>query len=329
MPSDSYPFAVGRIKGLERSFLDPAEFSRIADLPEYSAVKSLADSGYGQDATDKTDPDALISAEMDTLRLTIEELTPKTALTDLFFLSQDAINLKLLLKARLLEEEVVDDELAFGLYDAELLKKAVENKDYSELPEKLAEGLDEVETAIAKKAELGVSVDPFTVSAEVDRAIYQYVFAQLKKLRNSFVSKYFKAKVDFTNVLSLLRARSLRWEKERFELVFIDGGELEKKEVLNAYDLPVDGMERAINFGSNDRAIKRGLSAYLNDNNSVFAASAIFDDALMEIAASERNDSFGIGPIIHYLLKKMDEGKRLRVLFARKRARKDMRQEAE
>lgn len=323
MPSDSYPYAVGRIRGLERSFLDQAAFHRLSEQPFAAAVKSLADSGYGQEAENKSDPDVLIAAEMDSLRDLMEELTPNPALTDLFWLEQDAINLKLLLKARLLGDEVDDSEFAYGLFDIETLKEAVETKNYSALPAQLAAEMDGVERLIEDRGITG-GIDPLTVSAEVDRAVYNYVLyslkPRLKNLKTSFVKKYFTAKIDFTNMLSLFRARALKWDKARYETVFVDGGEVSKKDLLEAFDLPADNIERAVSFGSLDAPMKRALNAYINEGGSVPAASAVFDDALMDIAAGERFDPFGIGPVIYYLLRKMDEGKKLRVLFARKRA---------
>lgn len=307
---------------MERSLLDAAAFNRIADQPFAAAVKSLADSGYGQGAENKADPDELIAAEMVSLRILIGELTPNAAETDLFWLEQDAINLKLLLKARLLDD-MMGGEFASGLFDVEALKTAVETKDYSVLPAKLTEGMDEVERLIDARVPLG-GIDPLTVSAEVDRAVYGYLTDRLKPrlgiLRTVFSAKYFKAKIDFTNMLSLFRARALKWDKSRYETVFVDGGEVEKKALLDAYELPADGIERAVSFGSLDAPMKRALLAYINEGGSISAVSAVFDEALMEIAGEERNDSFGIGPVVYYLLRKADEGKKLRVLFAKKRA---------
>lgn len=320
MPADSYPFAVGRIRGLERSYLDAAAFHRLAEQPIEQAVKSLADSGYGQEAANKSDPDALIDAEMQTLRELIEELTPDKRLTDLFWLEQDATNLKLLLKARMLGDEVEDSAFAKGLFDIETLRAAVEEKDYTAFPANLAESLSAVEQMIDKRESTQQRVDPLTVSAEVDKAVYGYIFSELKKTRNKFIASYFGARVDFTNVLSLLRARALKWDRAKFSAVFVPGGEVKEKDLLEVYDLPVDNIERAVDFGTQYSAIRQGLSAYMNERGSVAAAAEVYDRKLMDVAGEERYDSFGIGPIVYYLLRKADEGKQLQVLFAKKRA---------
>ena len=319
MPSDSYPFAVGRIRGLERSLLDQMDLSRIAEQPMAAAVKSLADLGYGQNAKDKSDADSLIAAEMDSLRLIIEEVTPKKELTDLFIIPQDAINFKLLLKARMLGETVGDDELARGLFDAALLKKAVETKKYDGLPLELAEGMRQVEKRIGEK-EFAEGVDPLTVSAEVDRVVYGFVFERLRETKNSFVEGYFRAKVDFTNLLSFLRARALRWDKTRLAVVLVGGGRVSESDFLKAYDLPVEGIEKAISFGELGGAVRKGLLAYADGGESIYDAAVVFEESLMDIAAAQRLDSFGIGPVVCYLLKKTEEGKKLRIIFAKKRS---------
>ena len=315
MPSDSYPFAVGRIKGLERGFLTQQDFNRIEEQPLHTAVKQLADSGYGSDAQDKLDPDSLVAAEMKHLHLLIDEVTPDKATTDLFWLDQDAINIKLMLKARLLKEEVSDSDFAYGLFETATLKNAVENRNYSSLPSLLHMGMDGIEQLIRDKQT--DAIDPFAISTEVDRVIYGYILSTSK---NAFVHKYFKAKLDFTNVVSFLRARALLWEKEKINLVFIEGGDIGLKCLLDAYDLSPDKIERAITCGKDiDGAVRRGLSQYKEDKVSIVDVTEVLDAELAKIASSERLDSFGIGPIVNYLYRRVDEGKKLRILFAKKR----------
>lgn len=329
MPSDSYPYAVGRIRRLELSLLEQADFNRISEQPPETAVKSLADTGYGQNAQNKDDADALVTAEFELLRTVINELTPKKELTDLFFLTQDAINIKLLLKARLLGDTIENDEFAFGLFNVEILKKAVNEKKYSDLPGLLAEGMLELEKIILEKGQLE-DADPFMIGAMVDRIVYKFIFNQIKSSKNALVSRYFKAKVDFTNILSMLRVRLLKWKKERFSLVFIDGGEVSAKTLLGMYDLADDAIVNAAE-GEYKDVIRRGINACFTETGSIqiHAAAMIFDDALLDIAAAERHDSFGIGPVVYYLLRKIDEGRRIRVLFTHIRsgepAKKDSR----
>ena len=314
MPSDSYPYAVGRIRGLERSFFSPQDFTRMAEQPFQAAVKQLSDSGYGQEAEDKSDPDELVAAEMKALRHTIDELAPEKPLTDPFWLEQDAVNLKLLLKARLLEEDIPKEDFAFGLFDLGLLQQAVAQKDYSALPSPLASSLAELEVSIEKQAVM----DPFFISTAVDRAIYRQIFSIGKK---SFVHKFFSAKVDFTNILSFLRARSLNWSREKFEMSLLDCGELPLKQLLDVYALAPDEAELALSRGSaHETAIRKTLAATLGESGNISAASDIFSNALLELASGDRFDSFGIGPIVYYLYRKIDEGKRLRILFAKKRS---------
>lgn len=320
MPSESYPFAVGRIRGLERRLLNQSDFNRIAEQSSALAVKFLADSGYGIGAENREDADELIDAEMEILYRTIDELTPDKEITDLFFITQDAVNLKLLLKARLLGETIEDGELSRGIFNVSLLKSSVDTRKYNDIPEKLTDALAGVEKMIDEEAVLG-NIDPFAVSTEVDKAIYGFAFDRLSKKKNPFVLKYYKAKVDFTNFLSMLRARALGWKKENFSQVIIDGGDIDKKTLLDSYDLAPDALDQKVKFfGGLIKAIRRGLEVYLDGDNSINAAAAVFDQALKDIAAEERYDSFGIGPIVNYITKKTDEAARLRVLFTKIRS---------
>ncbi|MEG2083829.1 MAG: V-type ATPase subunit, partial [Oscillospiraceae bacterium] len=102
MPSDSYPFAVGRVKLLENGLLDRSKLARLNELTLPEAVRALSDWGYAADYPVKNDIDGMVAFRRRELRSVIDEVTPDKELTDLFYLETDATNFKLLLKYRML-----------------------------------------------------------------------------------------------------------------------------------------------------------------------------------------------------------------------------------
>ena len=162
MPQSSYVYACARISALENGLLDRKTVKRMAAGSLKDAMRILLDARYGgiPDAT-AADCERMIENVRRQTALDIRELSPEPELTDLFLLATDIHNLKLLIKARLLEQGDVEF-LEGGLYEREQLKTAVAEQDYRLLPRQLAEALNALEDR------LKVEVQPQRVSVALD-----------------------------------------------------------------------------------------------------------------------------------------------------------------
>ena len=103
MPQPSYPYACARISALEKGILDAASVRRMAEGSLEDAMRTLSDVRYGgvSDAS-ASNAEELIAAELARVSREVREVSPEPALTDLFLLENDVLNLKLLIKGRLL-----------------------------------------------------------------------------------------------------------------------------------------------------------------------------------------------------------------------------------
>ncbi len=315
MPQASYPYAVGRIKVLETRMLDKAKWNRLKEADEQEAFKILTESGYGSGAATGGNVALLIKAELEAARQVVLEVTPDEEITGLFLLRTDAHNLKTLLKARLLKTDAQTILAGSGSFSLETLQKCVSDADYSALPDSFASALTQMEQKLQKHT------DPLMLSASVDRAVFEHVLAVLKKhrIKNGFIRNYFTAQIDFINVLSVVRARALQWKSEKLVQLLIPGGELLERDLLEAVELPAEQLPRKLGYGANGRAIASALEEYLQ-TGSTQGLERRMDSALMTLAKENKYDSFGMGPVVGYLLGREAEAKALRVLFAAKRA---------
>lgn len=316
MPSDNYPYAIGRIKIIENSLLDDPKLQRLNELPFDAAVRQLSDWGYAADYPVRDDVDALIDFRMAELHEIIDDVTPDKELTDLFWLSLDATNLKYLIKARILgSKDAGQDELEKGVFDLALLQECVEQKDYAPLGQPLAGLLNEAEQ------DWDESTEPRVISAAVDNAVYTHIFSVLKRKHNPFCTQYFTAKADFTNIFSVLRARALSWDADKLTGMLLDGGEIPFDRLMSAFEAEPDAepavLAEILSFGVNAEVIRQ---AALLAPDGIIALTQAAEEHLLDTARQERFDSFGIGPIAYFLLRGIDECRTLRVLFARKRA---------
>ena len=128
--------------------------------------------------------------------------------------------------------------------------------------------------------------NPRRLSAAVDRAIFFLTQRVLKEKSNELLKTYFSTQVRYLNILAEMRAKRLHW------------GEKETKEML----LPMEG-ELPEPPQEDISTVERKMNR-----------------ELLEIVRDHRDDSFGIAPIVLFLLEKRTEARNLRVLFAAKRA---------
>ena len=312
MPSDNYPYAVGRVRVVEGALLDAGKLARLRELPFGEAVKQLGDWGYAADYPVKSDPDGMIAFRRAEVRALIAELTPKPQLTDLFYLEVDATNVKLLMKNHLLGGENYDDvELAHGVFDPGLLRDCVQSGRYEPLGETLGEKLRAVDAEMKKR------VDPRILSAGVDNAFFAHIQTVLAKESNAFCTRYFTDKIDIVNLLSVLRARELGWDETEFRPMIIPGGRVAGDRLLAAVSGDEESLSKNLFSGETSDTVRRAVELY--KSGSLEQARDLIETAQLALAEAERYDSFGIGPIAYFLLASEAECRALRVLFAKKR----------
>ncbi len=314
MPQSSYPYANGRLSVIAQKMLSSGFLGRLAESGEADAIKLLRDAGYGSGAKNPNDVEQLIAAELSNTRELIWELTPEPEIIKLFLLRTDAHNLKTLLKAKLFDIPADDMMAEGGAFSVALLEKAVNEGEVSALPKTFAKAIEEAESVAAK------SGDPGLVSATVDRAVYAYIFLSLKKKRNAFAKRYFSTQADFTNVQSLIRARALRWEAEKLSPMLVSGGEISHERITECLEVPAAQLGSELNVGQSGPAIEKALKEYsLTGNPGGLERS--MDRALMEMVREGKNDMFGMGPLVGYLLGREAEARAIRVIFASKLAK--------
>ncbi|MEG1433699.1 V-type ATPase subunit [Eubacterium sp.] len=304
-----YLFAVGRIKALEDTLLDATQWQRLseADIPE--GMKILEEAGYGADSEDKEDLESLISTEITDARTLIAEICPEPELSDLFLLPTDGHNIKVILKGILNRKASPELLLGGGSISLDVLDKSIDSGNYDAIPEALAKAIHKAEN----------EEDPRVLSAIIDDGVYAQTLEVLEKKKNDLLSEYFNAKITFTNILTIVRCNILSWEQSKAKPLLLNGGNLDEKTLIDALGLAPEQLSAQLATGEYSPLIKERLDNYAQDKDITELEQGL-ENAALSIIHNARMDSFGIGPIINYLLSKLNEGRALRILFAAKRA---------
>lgn len=311
MASNSYPFAVGRITGLSAHLLDEKMWNRLIEANEKDALRILIESGYGTNAKEKTEIEALVDAEVSDAYQIAKEIAPEPELINLFLLPEDAHNLKILLKG--LHQRIDTKNLLHsgGSIPIDQLLKAFETDGGGDLPNPIKKA---IEALIGEE-------DPMMISAGVDRAIFAYIQNVLASQKKNYalVKDYFSLKIDCNNMLAIVRGNALKWDARKVQKMMIQSDTSDLETLLPAVGLPNDQLPKVLAKGSHRDALRKMFDKYAQDGN-IGQLEQAMDQLTFSVIKESRNDSFGIGPIVHYLLRRENEAKALRVLFAQKRA---------
>ena len=313
MPQSSYPYANGYIFSISQRMLGSARLARLTEADSNTAVKLLREMGYGVSAADPNDVESMINAELEEARKVVFEITPQPEVIELFLLDADAHNLKTLLKAKLLGIDADEMLIGGGLLPMEKLKRAVNDAEPEVLPGPFSGAVKNALAIIARDP------DPRLISAEVDRAVFQFIDETLKNHKNAFAGKYFSAKADYINVKSLIRARALNWEAAELAPMLVSAGEISPATILSALELPAEQLAKKLNIGAQGGEISRCMEEYALSGDAS-SMDERMDSALMKMVKDGKMDMFGMGPIVGYLLGRQAEASALRVIFAAKQA---------
>lgn len=310
MPQPSYAYACARLSALNKRLIEPQTIQRMLDGSASDAMRALSDVRYGNlsDATE-ADIERMIEREMTDAMQEVRELSPNPAITDLYLLRADVQNLKVLLKARLLNQS----ETVFtpgGLFDRETLSAMVKDRQYDALPEEIRDAMNTLEKR------LEIRVEPQAISIALDRA---YLAHALKaSAKHPVFSQYFKAEADFDNVLTFLRLRAMGSSIETFDEVILPEGGITYNDLYSAYELSFDSLNRILGHSVCGNALLAGLNAMQRSGNIADVEKAR-DNYLVSLLSEHKYESETIYPIVGYYLAKEREGKAVRLIVTGKR----------
>lgn len=308
MPQKSPVYAVTRVRVHEKDMVKPERMARMAEGSPAEVMRALGDIGYGG-VTDPqlSDGDSMIAKELSDAYALIKEVTFSPEETDLFILKGDANNLKLLIKRRLTGAADAP-ALMTGVYPKEDVIRMVQNGDYRELPEEFSRRLNALEQSFAGE------IDPGRISAEIDRAYLEHCLNNAKGTS----LEYFKGLADFTNILTLLRMRSMGAGADRFRAFLMPEGYVSHRQLMQCFDAPEEGIARSAATGPARQSILKGLEEY-SRTGRLTELERQRDNYLISLFKGAKYAEGGIEPLIGYLIGREQEAKCLRLIITAKR----------
>lgn len=310
MAQKSYAYACARVSALSKRLLDDTALKRMAEGSMGDALRILIDDRYGAlpDAGEG-DGERMIERELIAMREEVRSISPEPEITDLFLLQSDVMNLKTLIKGRLLDQKDVAWQSG-GLYERDILEKAVAEQDYRILPAEMQQELNALEKRLA------TAVEPQMISIALDRAYLRHALKASAK--NKGFAHYFRAKADFDNVLTFLRVRAMGGGRGQLRDVLLVEGGIPFKAFFEGYDFSVEGYGRIVENSVCRREIANALDR-MYGAGSIGEVEKARDNYLMSLVAARRHDAMSLYPVVGYIIAKEREAQNVRLILTVKR----------
>lgn len=186
------------------------KYARLADADYLSALRMLADYGYGGGETGE-DSDKVIVRETDELIRFIEEDSADADAARALLCRFSYSNAKVLYKSRF--TDVGTDVVMYGVSED---LSGITSGDYSDLSETMRSALEELDTR--------ETPDPRVIDAALTRARYKEALTSARRSGSRTLIRCLLSEIDFSNILSVFRANALKMSADLYEEMFIPGG---------------------------------------------------------------------------------------------------------
>lgn len=295
----NYPYANGIISVIENKVLDRNKLYVLSKYEKKEFIKVLLAMNYGGSGETLED---LIASENNRVKDLLKEISPKKEDTNLFYLVNDAQNIKILYKIKVYNLDKYDLLSENGTMDLEILSQAIIDNNFTNAPKRLKELVTKINSHLTD------DINPKNLSSLIDNSIYSYA---IKATNNHILKKYLTYRIDFNNVISMLRSKNLNWNKSEYFKMFLDNGSISKNVLENVYEASKEELIKCLEVFYDGK-----ISKVLKKITSLDECQLEFERLMLELMKEYKNESLNIGPVIYYYLLKQAEAQNIRILYS-------------
>ena len=307
-------FGSGSVHAAARNMLTRERLDAMIDAktPE-DACKILQDAGYGRDG-ESIRPDnypIVLAHETEKLNEFITFVANGNPLFRIFFYPADYHNIKALIKGEILETDASGILDAGGSISVTQMKALIKERNYIPMTRHMKRAVEE---SIETHARMH---DPQLIDLICDRECYSDICDTAADANNDFAIGYVKLLIDTINLRTFARCRRMKQPWSFFSTVFIKGGNIDEKLFITGYEEQLSQFAaRLLPYGLQE-ACEAGAEG-LKETGTFTELEKQCDNALITYIRQARFATFGIEPVIAYMVGKQMEIKSVRIILAGK-----------
>ncbi len=301
-----YPYAVAKIRVFEKYLLTKQNFIQMAEAKSIDeCIRILSEAGYNnQNPFDINEFENVLSLELKKVYNLMKELVPEENFVSVFLCKNDYHNAKVIVKSEISGRDGDKYIIQGGLITVDTIKKAVFDKNYSELPEILGRAIEEA-FEIYSKTQNGQYIDMV-----IDKACFKYMSHVAKESKNTFLINYVEKLCDITNLKSFVRVLRVKKNFENtFEKAFVKGGKLS----LDLFVKAANSENPSSYFKGSDYS---SICKLMDSNFTEFEKTC--DNYIMDYVKSAKYIALTLEPLIAYIYAKETEIKTVRIIMTSK-----------
>lgn len=305
LPETRYAYAVARVRVAELNMLNRARIERMLDSGTVSgALRVLHEAGYSESG----DYEDVLAKETASIYSYLREISPEPELFDMFSYRYDSHNIKVLLKAEMSGSEDTALLVDNGVFEKNLLGVMIRERDLKKLPKEFSDAVLQAVDTFSRTR------DPQIIDIFIDRAYYM-LFKRLADLSKSdFLSDLAQTTIDISNLNSFIRIKGRMEDLDLLSRILITGGKIPVKRFLDAFGTELEAFLNEVKgFGYNHL-----VETATENPESITEFEKACDDFIMEKVRRFRYRSFGIGPLVGYMLGRETDIKNARIILVGK-----------
>jgi V/A-type H+-transporting ATPase subunit C len=241
----------------------------------------------------------------------IYDATPHKEVADIMSIKYDFHNLKVLIKAKLLEKNFDDMLITVGTMELKKLKNAIEDSNYRDLLSILRITIENVFEDFSKEK------DPQRIDLIADKYQYKYMNDVAEELDNPFIKNYVDKLIDLSNIRTLLRVKKQKKQREFLSCSLLDGGKIDKDKILALLNDSIENIYGKLSYTDYVSVLKNGIEQYTKTGSSS-ELEKLSDNYIMRFMKDAKYISFGPESIIAYIYAKENEIKNIRMIMVGK-----------
>lgn len=311
-----YTQAVATMRVYEKRLLDSVRIERMTDAASAEDVmKILQETEYSRSVGNNKQPEdfeQVLTNELERVYGEIYRMTKDKDLIALLALKYDYQNLKMLLKASVMEKDLQPVLQDMGTIPSSELRSNFES-----------DNLDEYSTHIREAVRLALADfaknrDPQRMDMLADQKYFEHLNSLVKDKKDiAMIQDYVAYQTDMFNLLALLRAKKQDREPAFIEDLFARGGDISVADLRDAYHESVDSIARKFKNYKIGPALRKGMDAY-QDTGRLGEMERQMENGLISIVRSAKMVIFGPEPLFGYVVAKERENKLLRIILVSK-----------
>ncbi len=301
---EMYTYAVARLHASENNMLSNLDLERLLAANDmHEALAILSEKGY--DAINAEKADAVLENERKKLWKLIGELVDDISVFDNFLYENDFHNLKAAVKSVVTKDECGNILVPYGTVPAETIVKAVENREFGELPEFLRAVAEKALKALLETGDGGLC------DIIIDKAYLKMLLDCGGKSEIGLIRDYAETTVALSNIKIAARGSRLGKNTEFFRRSLAECKTLNVEELGSVAS---KGFEEFLEYiKGTDYA---GAADVLTKSYTAFEKWC--DDRIMREAKKEKNNQFTLAPIFAHILAKESEFKMVGLVLTAK-----------